>query len=218
MAVTATIKVEKRTDINSRANKRLRKTGYLPGNIYGKNIESVPVTVKKDELKKSLIKNGRAAVFNLTIEGEEPYNVMVKEIQHAPLTGEMLHVDFQKISLTEEVKADVSISIVGKESIEAHKWVLIRQMDIIPVKGLPQDIPNLIEIDVAQLQLGDNIFVSDVQFPEGIVPDIDLEQLIVSVSEPKTQEEETDSEETGDLAIDAEEAVDAEAKEETSAE
>lgn len=218
MAVTATIKVEKRTDINSRANKRLRKTGYLPGNIYGKNIESVPVTVKKDELKKSLIKNGRAAVFNLTIEGEEPYNVMVKEIQHAPLTGEMLHVDFQKISLTEEVKADVSINIVGKESIEAHKWVLIRQMDIIPVKGLPQDIPNLIEIDVAQLQLGDNIFVSDVQFPEGIVPDIDLEQLIVSVSEPKTQEEETDSEETGDLAIDAEEAVDAEAKEETSAE
>lgn len=184
---TAILKITDRKDTSSRANKRLRKTGYVPGNIFGKDIESVSVAVKKDELRKGLIKYGRSALFKLEADGGKTYNVMVKDIQNEPISREFIHVDFQQITLSEEVKANVPIKIEGKEALESKRLLLMRQIDIIPVKGLPQDIPNSIDIDVSGLKGGENIYVSDVKFPGGIVPEINPEQLIISVSEAKAQ-------------------------------
>ncbi|MDD4583821.1 MAG: 50S ribosomal protein L25 [Eubacteriales bacterium] len=191
MEITGVIKADKRTDLSSGATKRLRKAGYLPGNIYGKNMDSISVTVKKDELRKNIVKLGRAAVFKLDTEGEEIFNVMVKDIQIAPLSGDFLHVDFIQISLTEEIKADVVIRIIGREHLEAKRYLLNRAMDTILVKGLPQDIPNEIDIDVSNMEVGDSKNIGDIQFPEGIVPEIEPDQLVLSVSEAKAYEEET---------------------------
>ena len=109
------IKIEKRLDANSRKSKKLRDAGFLPGNICGKGMGSVPVTMKKDELKKVLLKFGRNAVFKLDMDGKETYTIIVKEIQYHPVSRELLHVDFQQVSLSEEIKSDVSIKIIGKE-------------------------------------------------------------------------------------------------------
>ena len=213
MEITGVIKADKRTDLSSGATKRLRKAGYLPGNIYGKNMDSISVTVKKDELKKNIVKLGRAAVFKLDTEGEKIFNVMVKDIQIAPLNGDFLHVDFMQISLTEEIKADVVIRIIGREHLEAKRYLLNRAMDTILVKGLPQDIPNEIDIDVSDMEVGDSKNISDIQFPEGIVPEIEPDQLVLSVSEAKAYEEETtegeEAESVSQVIEDAEEGEEA---------
>lgn len=192
MEIAELIKIEKRTVSGGRANKRLRNSGFLPGNIYSRDMESIAVMVKKDELRKKLMKLGRSAIFKLELDGEKTYNAMVKDIQVEPLSGQYLHVDFQQVSLSEEIKANVSIRIEGRETLEMKKLMLLRQIDVIPVKGLPQDIPNAIDIDVSNMVSGDIILISDIKFPEGIISEMSAEQLVVSVSEPKEHGQEAD--------------------------
>jgi len=187
------IKGEKRADTNSSANRRLRKSGYLPASIFGRGIETVSVVIKKDEFVKVLSKFGRNSVFKLDISGDTAHTVIVKEIQSDPIGKGYLHIGFQQISLSEEIKTDVSIRILGSESIEAKRLVVIHQMSTISVKGLPQNIPDVIEINVSNLQAGENVNVGSIKFPEGIVSENDPKQVVVSVSEPKRQETEDDT-------------------------
>jgi large subunit ribosomal protein L25 len=195
MEVTGILKIEKRTDTSTSGNKKLRKAGYLPGNIYGKGVESIAVAVKKDELRKSLIRYGRTAVLKLEMEGEKPYTVVLKEIQNAPVSGEYVHVDFQQISLLEEMKSEVLIKFIGRELLEAKGLLLMRQMDTILVRGLPHEVPSAIEIDVTDMQAGDSMLIQDIKLPKGIVAEVDAEQLVISVREPRVRDQDTADEE-----------------------
>lgn len=185
MKETGTIKVEKRIDTNRRLSKHLRETGLIPGNVSGKGMQSISVIVKKDELKKTIVKYGRNAVYKLNIDDSEDHSVIVKEIQYGPVNREVLHVDFQQVSFSEEIKADVAVRIIGREQIEMKKLLLLHHIDILPVKGFPQNLPEVIEADVSELQAGDNLYVKDLKLPEGITLEIDEEQLVVSIAEPK---------------------------------
>lgn len=184
MKEAVTMKIEKRREANSRASRRLRKTGYLPGIICGKGSESLPIKMKEEEFRRNLLKYGRNYVFNLDLPGEKKHNVnvLVKEIQYAPISGKILNVDFQKISLTEEVKLDLGIRIIGREALDSKKLILIRQMDTIPVKGLPQDIPDNVEIDVSGLDEGESISIKDLNLPKGISVDLEEDQTVLSVN------------------------------------
>ena len=186
---TGVLKVDSRTDTSSQANKRLRREGLLPGNIFGKDMDSIAITIRKDELRKSIAKYGRQAVFQLILDGKKKYNVMIKELQLTHVSREFMHVDFHSISLSEETKANVPLKIVGDELYES-RWLLLQMhRDFIPVKGLPQDVPNFIEIDVKDLDHGDNIIIKDIVFPAGIVPELDENQLVISVSEAKIRQQ-----------------------------
>jgi len=182
------IKVEKREHASTGGNERLRKTGFLPANICGKEIGSLAIIVNKDDLRKKMIKFGRNAVFKIEVAGDQTYTVMTNEIQSHAVKG-ITHVDFQQISLSEEVKTDVLIKIIGKEAIEAKRLILIHHSDTISVKGLPQDIPDSIEVNVSELQLGENITVGEVLLPKGIVCESDPAHLVASLIESKVQEE-----------------------------
>lgn len=184
MKETGIIKIEKRDVVNSRTSKKLRHRGYLPGNVYGKGIESMSIIVKEDELKKSLFEFGKNNLFNLVLEGKIISTVIIKDIQNSPVKGVPIHVDFQQISLTEDINAEVNIRIIGKESIELKKLFLIRQIDSVPVKGLPQNIPDEIEIDISNLNAGDSINVGNIKFPKGIIPEIELDHTVLTVNEP----------------------------------
>lgn len=190
MKETAILKIEKKNHSGSSANKKLRKNGYLPGNIYGKGMESIPVIVNRSELIKKINTFGRNSIFKLEADDEKSFNVLIKEIQTSPIEGE-LHVDFQQVSLKEEVKADVMIKIIGKELIETQKLILSHQLDTLIVKGLPQDIPDSIEVDVSTLKVGDVVTVGDISLPEGIICENDSEHIVVSISPSKLKVTET---------------------------
>src|SRR5690606_18094660 len=113
MKEEGTIKAERRTHASSGTNKRLSREGYLPGNIFRKDMEPIPVLVKKDELNKNLAKYGRNSVYKIDLAGEKAYTVMIREIQHLAVMGGDLHVDFQKIVLSEETKAAIPVKVVG---------------------------------------------------------------------------------------------------------
>jgi large subunit ribosomal protein L25 len=119
---------------------------------------------------------------------------MVKDVVVTPPAYDFIHVDFHEVSLTETVKADVAIRFVGAEFVEAKRLIINRLMDVIPVKGLPQDIPDDITIVVTKMELGDSVSIADVKFPEGITPDIETDQMVLTINEAKTQAEETKSE------------------------
>jgi large subunit ribosomal protein L25 len=198
MQETPVMKAEIRQEVTKGNKKKLRENGFIPGIISGKGMESIPVAVKKDDFRKCLNTYGRNAIIKLNNSDGKSYNVMVKEFQTSPLIYEIIHIDFQKVSLSEEIKAQVSIKIVGQELIEAKRLVLNRQLDTILVTGLPQDIPDDIEIDVSNLCSGSSIKISDISLPKGLTISGGTDQLLLSVSDGKIREtitEETTSEE-----------------------
>lgn len=196
------LKIAKREKPNTGTSKKLRRQGYVPASISSKGKESVSVTVKADDLRKGMAAYGRNALFKLEMEG---YSVMsmVRDIQVSPVKGEMLNVDFQEVSLNEEIRADLTIVLKGMDVLEFKKLMALRQTDIITVKGLPQHIPDDIIIDVSNIDKAHNVFLKDVKFPDGIVPEGDPEQIVVSIVEAKriaddVEEETAAPEETAD--------------------
>lgn len=184
-----TIKVDRKSHASSGANMRLRKDGYLPGNIYGKGIGSIPITINEDDLEKNLARFGRNAVYKLDLAGEKTYNVVIRDIQYLPVKHEHMHVEFQKITLSEDMKTDVMIRLIGKESIDFKNLVLLQQMDAIPLKGLPRKMPDVVEIDVSELKAGDSITIGSMEFPKGVICELEPEHLVLSVKESHMQED-----------------------------
>jgi large subunit ribosomal protein L25 len=203
------IKAEKRTHASGGANKRARAEGYLPGNIFGKAMESVPVTVTRDDLGKSLKKFGRNAVFKVDVTDDKAYDVVIREIQSHPVSGILLHVDFQQINLKEEMKTDVLIKLIGDESLNSKQLNVLMHMDNIMVKGLPQAIPESIEIDVTKLHSGDSLTIADVKFPKGIVCELDPETIVLSVKASILQELLEESDAAAEAKAEAEAPVEA---------
>ena len=189
MAEKVTMTIEKREKANSRASKQLRKIGYVPASISRKGKESISVKVKQDELLKNLSKYGRNYLFDLELDGLEKITAMVKKMEYSGLKRELLNVSFQQISLTEEMKVNLDIRIIGKDTVEFKKLLVIQQLDQIPVKGLPQDIPDYIEIDVTDLDADDKITISDVKYPKGIEPDIEADKIVLTINKPKVRSE-----------------------------
>jgi len=199
MAERGTLQVTNRTDLSNGERNRLRKSGFVPGIIYGKNLTSEPVAIKADDLRKAIKGFGRNAVFELNKEDSSKDIVLIKEIQFAPIVSNFLHVDFQKVSLTEETKLEVPIKVHKKELLEARKLLLVWQIDMVTMKGLPQDIPEAIDIDVSEFKAGDVIKVSDLEVSAGMTIENDPDQVILSINEAKSNEldeEEEEEEET----------------------
>lgn len=194
MAQAAQLKVEVRKVISKKENKKLQNNDYILGVINQKGLDSIPVAVKRDEFRKVLKENGRNAILKLQDSDKNSYDVMVKTIEMSPMKFEYYHIDFQKVSLTEIIKVDVALRFIGTDYLKPKRLILNRQMDTILVAGLPQDIPDSIEIDVTESEDGDSIYVSDLTLGEGITTDIDPTHLVASISEAKIVVEETDEE------------------------
>lgn len=188
MKETVTMKFVTRKEITKGINNQLRKMGYLTGNISGKGIPSIAIAVKKDELKKYVNKLGRNTLFKLESEENTTYNVMVKEIQISPVNHDFTNVDFQQITLSDEIKTEVLIKITGIELLESKHLYLNRQMDTVLVTGLPQNIPESVEIDVSDLTAGEIVRIGDLKLPEGIRTELHPEQIVLSASVSKNEE------------------------------
>ena len=180
MAIDAVLQFDIRSN-SKPENIRLIKDGYLLGNVNGRGMESVAISVKKDEFKKAFKKHGRNCILKLENPSQQSYEVMVKDIQMNPKDYDYHHVDFQKIVMEDIVKAEVTLKYTGAEYLQAKRLVLNRLASVITVSGLPQDIPHTIEFDLSEMNAGDNIYVGDLKYPEGVKPENDEKELIGSI-------------------------------------
>ena len=146
--------------------KKLRRDGYLIANIYGKGQENINAAFKTGDFIKYL-RNKEHLVFPVKV-GDKEVNVVVQEYQKHPVTGELLHVDL--LMAQEGVKSYyyVPIKVKGTPKGLKNKGVLVYHRRRIKVKAAPENLPDYFELDVTDLDVGDNILIRDIKMPEGV--------------------------------------------------
>jgi large subunit ribosomal protein L25 len=180
MAQTAQVTVKPRSELGSRANKRLREAGFIPGVIYGHKEAVVPVTLPKKEVVGHL--NHGAHVFDLSVEGKSE-KVLVKEVQYDHLGIEVLHVDFARVNLDEKVEVTVPLELKGTPKGEADGGVLQQILSELDVECLVTEIPDVIRHVVTELALNDVLHIKDLKLPAGVKALQDEDLIVATVKE-----------------------------------
>src|SRR5438552_784611 len=165
MAQTAQVTAKQRSELGSRANKRLRDSGFVPGVIYGHKEAVVPVTLPKKDLVNHI--NLGAHLFDLSVDGKSE-KVLVKEVQYDHLGIEVLHIDFARVSLDEKVEVTVPLELKGTPKGEADGGVLQQVISELEVECVVTDIPNVIRHNVSDMALNDVLHIRDLKLPPGV--------------------------------------------------
>ena len=184
MASSINVTAKPRAELGSRANKRLRDQGFIPGVIYGHKEAVVPVTLPKKELATHLDRG--AHLFAVALDGKNE-TVLVKEVQYDHLGIEILHVDFARVSLDEKVEVTVPLELKGTPKGEEEGGVLQQVVAELEIECLVTEIPNAIVHNVSEMKLDDVLYIKDIKLPAGVRALQDEDQLVAQV---KTIEEE----------------------------
>lgn len=160
---------------------KTRNNGYIPGILYGKDMEPVPVQIKESIFSENLRHHGINTIYQVHLKDQD-MPAVIRDIQVDRLKNTCLHVDLQRISMDQEREARVPIRLVGKSRAESRDGVLSQQMEFIEVRGLPTEIPEYLEINVADMKVGDHLMVKDLLIPENLTVVNDPRELVVSLS------------------------------------
>jgi large subunit ribosomal protein L25 len=186
------LSVSKREELGKKV-KILRSKGILPGNVYGKGVESVAVSIPEKEFHSVSSLAGETGVIYLKVEGEEKERpVLIHSVSHHPVTDTLVHTDLYQVNLKVKTTANVPIVLVGENDLEKNGEALLMQvLNEIEVDALPTDIPHQFEIDVTQLtKIGQNVKVSDLEYDhEKVEIKTELEENILIVQEARMEEE-----------------------------
>ena len=164
----------------------------MPAVIYGHNVDSVTVLVDGREFVKAFQKVGRNQLIDLQL-GEEPVRkALIREVQRSPRDGDLLHVDFYQVNLTEKIESEVPIEIEGEvELVSKGEADLQRGLHVLKVECLPTDLPPVITVDVSDLkEIDDEIRVKDLKTPAGCEILDEPDDLIVKVAAHREEVEE----------------------------
>ncbi len=190
----AALTVKRRPTSGTRLARRLRATGVVPGVVYGKGTASLSVVVGERELSKLLhSKRGEHALVTLRLEDPKPWEkpVLVKALQHDPVNGRIVHVDFQAIVLTERLRVKISVILKGEPvGVKQEGGILEHFLREIEVECLPADIPANVEFDVSHLTIGETVHVRELAAPSHAKITSDAEGVIASVQKPKEEKPE----------------------------
>jgi len=176
------------------ANK-LRKEGRVPSVVYHKGEDTIPLIVDAKELHHVLHTSAGENViitlqFTDQVKKEKDKTVVVKEVQHDPVKDDVLHIDFNEISLTETLTVNVPVKTKGEAAgVKEEEGILEHILWELEVECLPTEIPENIEIDVSELRIGDSVQAKDLTIPAGVKLLTDPEQMVVSCVPPKIEEE-----------------------------
>jgi large subunit ribosomal protein L25 len=180
MAQTAQVTAKARPELGSRANKRLRDAGMLPGVIYGHKEAVVPVTLPRKEVVNHL--NHGTHLFELGLDGKNE-TVLVKEVQYDHLGHDVLHVDFARVSLDEEVEVTVPLELKGEPKGEKDGGVLQQIIAELELRCRVTDIPDIIRHDVSEMALNDVLHIKDLKLPANVKALQDEDQIVATVKE-----------------------------------
>jgi large subunit ribosomal protein L25 len=171
--------------------KAMRRAGWVPAVLYSRHADPVILQANGRELLRVLTRAGGSRLVTLKIAGEaEPHRALVREVQREPIRGDVLHVDFLGVSMTEEITVEVPLRFEGTSAVIArNEGVLIHGLDAIEVKCLPGDLIDSIAVDLSVLtKVGDVIYVSDLKVPGTVKLLVDLDAPVVRVSHPAGEE------------------------------
>ncbi len=223
---TTTLKIAAREVGHSRSTRRLRREGMVPGVLYGRDRGNLAFSVGALELRHALAASG--AVLELDLDGQKT-NAVVKEHQVHPVRGEITHLDLVRVDVNKPIEASVSITLTGSDDSPGVKegGILEQPTREVIVEALPNDIPETIEHDASEAQMGDTVFLDALVAPSNVTLVFDehaSETPLYTITAPRTQAEldeletetevvgeESEGETEGEGEGDAEESPDGEA-------
>lgn len=188
------IEAELRTETGKGAARRIRRSGLIPGVVYGRGNEPRSIKIDPQDIEKLLLSN---AIFDLTFVGEdgEESTVIIKDYQKDVIKQNLLHVDFQFISMDEKITVSVPMNLEGEAVGVRDGGVLQQLLREIDIDVLPSEIPEEITIDISELEVGESLSVADLELPESIDLVTDSDEVIVTVVTPTELVEEDEEEE-----------------------
>jgi len=210
-AQATALEVQAREPAGSRAARRLRREGMVPGVVYGGGEDPLAFAVPARELRVALAHAG--AVLELSVDGAGPTPAVLKELVRHPVTGEATHIDLLRVRLDQAIHATVVVHLLGAEDAPGVKegGVLEQVTREVTIEALPTDIPDAIEHDVSEVQIGDTLTIEALSAPRGVTLLDDPETVIFTVTPPRLQtEDEIEIEEETELVAEgatAEEAA-----------
>ena len=183
------LKAELRKETGKSHNKKLRGSGVIPAVVYKARKPSTVIQVlNKDLLKALKTSAGENVVIRLDIKSDDKKDertVIIKEIQHEPIKSEILHIDFNQISLTEVMKFSVPIVAKGEAvGVKVDEGVLSYVLRELEIECLPTEIPEQFEVDVTEMKIGDSVKASDIAVPEAIKVLADPEAIVITIEPP----------------------------------
>ena len=213
------------------SSRQLRRAGSVPAVIYGGDKDPIRISIlEKDIAKAAEIPGFATQILNINISGEEQ-NVILKELQRHPATQRVLHADLQRVNPDTKISISVPVRFLNEDicmGVKMHGGAISRLINNIDITCLASNLPEYLEVDVAELDVGDSVFLSALNLPEGVeIPSLalgeDRDQAVVSMTEakvldiePEVVEEEGDGEEGEAQAAEGDSEESTEDKEEAS--
>jgi large subunit ribosomal protein L25 len=191
---SVSLKVFPRTLARRTRVKQLRASGRVPAVIYGRNIQTKNLELGAKEIEDLIHHSASETILvDLLVEGEANGKrlALVQEIQHHPLSGHVLHVDFHEVGENEKVTINVPVETSGEAiGVKANGGVLEHVLFTIKVRGLPRDLPEVLTVDVTALEIGQAIHLGEIQLPAGVEAVGDKDVPVIAVAAPITEEQE----------------------------
>ena len=188
------------------SSRRLRRAGSVPAVIYGGDKDPIRISIlEKDIAKASEVPGFATQILSVNLSGEEQ-NVIVKEIQRHPATQRVLHADLLRVNPDSKISLSVPVRFINEEicvGVKMHGGAISRLINNIDINCLASNLPEYLEVDVAELDVGDSVFLSSFDLPEGVeIPSLalgeDRDQAVVSITEAKVLDVEPEVVESAD--------------------
>ncbi|MCI0410494.1 MAG: 50S ribosomal protein L25 [Acidobacteria bacterium] len=186
------IDVTPRTEFGKNPSRRLRRSGMIPGIVYGSSKPPVPISVDPKQVERILhLESGVNTVFMLHLVGKDQRRyAMIKDVQTDPVSNRLQHTDFIRIQMDEAVEVNVPIQTVGEApGVKLDLGILDIPLREIRIESLPADIPDHIPVDISAMKIGDSIRVADLVAPPKVKILTDSNQVVAVVTPPAKEEE-----------------------------
>lgn len=189
-----TLEAALRDDAEVGKSHTLRKTGFVPCVVYGEGKKTLTLKIERSRLIKFMHAHhgGENMVITLKISGgkkAEEKAVLIKEVQVHPVQDEILHVDFNEISLTKRLTVKVPIESVGEApGVKVDGGVLEHVLWEVEVECLPTQIPEKLRVDISAMKIGDIVHLKDLTVPDGVVIKHDMESIVIQLRAPLKEE------------------------------
>jgi large subunit ribosomal protein L25 len=194
MANQVKLSARPRLEAGRNAVSKVRARGAIPAVIYGAKDAATNLEVDRKDIENLL---SRAVGENILVEleirdgGKTTNRIsLIQEVQHHPVRGEIIHIDFHAVSMTEEIDAEIVLEHEGEPvGVKTFGGLLQQNMRSLPIRCLPQNLPEIIIVDVSGLNIGESLHVRDIKLPTGVVAVPDEDLTVFLVSEPTVAEE-----------------------------
>lgn len=185
--------VETRENAGTQAAKKLRAAEKIPGIYYMRGSKNIPISISRADLHG--IWGTESGLLDIVFDGKTHKKAVIRDIQYDPVKGRPIHVDLMGIKMSEKIKMNAAVQLIGTpEGVKTQGGVLQHILREVEIECLPSDIPSSIDIDVSELNIGDNLHVSDLEV-ENVTILTDMSSVIAAVSAPRISEEPTETEE-----------------------